>query len=105
MNIQDVKQTVSYKAKQYKGTAKYLATNKATVTTAVIAGTMLLGSEAMAAEGTSELGGLDFSDLAEKAIKYMREGGKAAFGVLGVGLTVTGGLKGYTMLKGGVKKA
>ncbi|STZ08296.1 Uncharacterised protein [Moraxella caprae] len=105
MNIQDLKQTVAYKAKQYKGTAKYLATNKATITTAVVAGTMLLAPEAMANDGTSDLTGLDLSDLSDKAVKYMREGGKAAFGVLGIGLTVVGGFKGYTMLKGGVRRA
>lgn len=103
MNIQDLKQVASYKAKQYKGTAKYLAKNKATVT-AVVAGSMLLAPEAMAS-GTEDLSGLDFSDLSEKAVKYMKEGGKAAFGVLGVGLTVVGGLKGYGMLKYGIKKA
>lgn len=105
MNIQDLKQVASYKAKQYKGTAKYLATNKATVTTAVVAGTMLLAPEAMANDGTSDLNGLNFSELAEKAIEYMKKGGAAAFGVLGVGLTVVGGFKGYTMLKGGIRKA
>lgn len=105
MNIQDVKQTVAYKAKQYKGTAKYLAKDKATITTALVVGSMLLAPEAMANEGTAGIEGLDLSDLADKAVKYMKDGGKAAFGVLGVGLTVVGGFKGYTMLKGGIRRA
>lgn len=103
MNIQDLKQTVAYKAKQYKGTAKYLAKDKSIITTGLVVGSMVLAPEAMAS--TEDVAGLDLSDLADKAVKYMKDGAKAAFGVLGVGLTVVGGLKGYSMLKGGIRRA
>lgn len=106
MNIQEqLGQTVARKTKQYTAVAKHLATNTKVITTAALIGTAFLAPEALANDGSSELGGLNFEELAEQGIEYMKKGAKAGFAALGVGLTVVGGLKGYTMLKGGIKRA
>ena len=48
---------------------------------------------------------VSFSSLADDAIDNMKNAGKVALGVLGVGVTILGTFKGYSYLKQGIRRA
>lgn len=97
--VSPLKQKFGY----YKAVCKEFATNKKTVATLLaVVGTVTM-PEALAAGGvTSEV---NFSSLSDEALDSIKNAGKAAMGVFGVGITITGSFKGYSLLKGGIRKA
>lgn len=98
-----ITQTVSQKLGYYKEVSKVALKSPAVVSTALVAGSMLFGTEAMAAAGvTNEI---NFSSLGDEAIDSIKNGGKTAVAVLGVGITIVGGFKGYSILKRGINRA
>lgn len=104
MNVQNqqvspLKQKFGY----YKAVFKEIASNKKVVVTTLLAVGTVTMPEALAAGGvTSEL---NFKSLADEALDSIKNAGKAAMAVFGVGITITGSFKGYSLLKGGIKRA
>ncbi len=63
---------------------------------------MTFYTQAHAANAASEV---SFTSLADDAIDNMKNAGKAALGVLGIGVTIVGTFKGYSYLKQGIRRA
>lgn len=95
---------LSQKLNHYKAVGKHiLANNKRTITTAFALGAMVVAPEALAAQGvTSEV---NFKSLADEGIDSIKNAGKAAMGVFGIGITIVGAFKGYSVLKAGIRRA
>lgn len=96
------KSHLACKMRHYKAVGKHvLSNNKRAIATACAFGAMLVAPEAMANGVTNEI---NFSSLGDEAVDSIKNAGKAAMAVFGVGITIVGSFKGYSLLKGGIKK-
>lgn len=96
------KSHLACKMRHYKAVAKHtLSAHKGAITTAFAIGAVMFAPEALANGVTNEV---NFSSLADEALDSIKNAGKAAMAVFGVGITIVGSFKGYSLLKGGIKK-
>ena len=79
--------------------AKYFAKSVAAPAVAVVA-TCVLSTNANA-----DITAMDFAGLADKADDIMELAFNSVIGVLATGITIIGSLKGYQVLKGGIRRA
>ena len=79
--------------------AKYVAKSVAAPAVAVVA-TCVLSTNANA-----DITAMDFAGLADKADDIMELAFNSVIGVLATGITIIGSLKGYQVLKGGIRRA
>lgn len=94
---------LSQKLNHYKAVGKHiLSNNKRAIATACAFGAMLVAPEALANGVTNEI---NFGSLGDEAVESIKNGGKEAVKVLGIGITVVGGFKGYQYLKTGIRRA
>lgn len=79
--------------------AKYVAKSVA-APVAVVVTTVALSTNANA-----DITAMDFAGLADKADDIMELAFNSVIGVLATGITIIGSLKGYQVLKGGIRRA
>ena len=79
--------------------AKYVAKSVAAPAVAVVA------TVALSTNANAEITSMDFAGLADKADDYMELAFNSVIGVLATGITIVGSLKGYQVLKGGIRRA
>lgn len=103
MTNQTAVQALTQKAGYYKAVGKELATNPKIVASAIAITAMTVAPEAMAAAGTTSE--VNFKSLADEALDSIKNAGAAALGVFGVGITIVGSFKGYSLLKRGINRA